>query len=155
MQNMQTEVKEKAKAVLDRATDYSGTPKRKIAKGVIGGIIVILLGALGLELSNNDFDLGSILSGNSVSDSKVMRDEKGNLQKDAAGNLVTRVMRDKEGNVVTSGGKSTDEYNCDDFATQPEAQQFFMKAGGVNKDTNRLDGNKDGEACESLPKGSK
>ena len=77
MQNMQTEVKEKAKAVLDRATDYSGTPKRKIAKGVIGGIIVLLLGALGLELSNNDFDLGSILSGNSVSDSKVMRDEKG------------------------------------------------------------------------------
>lgn len=152
---MQTEVKEKAKAVLDRATDYSGTPQRKIAKGVVGGIIVILLGALGLELSNNDFDLGSILSGNSVSDSKVMRDEKGNLQKDAAGNLVTRVMRDKEGNVVTSGGKYTDEYNCDDFTTQPEAQQFFMKAGGVNKDTNRLDGNKDGEACESLPKGSK
>ncbi len=155
MQNMQTEVKEKAKAVLDRATDYSGTPKRKIAKGVIGGIIVILLGALGLELSNNDFDLGSILSGTSVPDSKDRGDEKGNLQKYAAGNLVTRVMRDKEGNVVTSGGKYTDEYNCDDFATQPEAQQFFMKAGGVNKDTNRLDGNKDGEACESLPKGSK
>lgn len=149
------EVKEKAKAVLDRATDYSGTPKRKAAKGIIGGIIVVLLGALGLELSNNDFDLGSILSGNSVSDSKVMRDEKGNLQKDTAGNLVTRVMRDKAGNVVTSGGKYTDEYNCDDFATQSEAQTFFLKAGGVSNDTNRLDGNKDGEACESLPKGMK
>lgn len=155
MQNMQTEVKEKAKAVLDRATDYSGSPKRKIAKGILGGIIVLLLGALGLELSNNDFDLGSILSGNSVSDSKVMRDEKGNLQKDAAGNLITRVMRDKEGNVVTSGGKYTDEYNCEDFATQPEAQKFYAKAGGPNQDTNRLDGDKDGGACESLPKGSK
>jgi hypothetical protein len=153
MVDIPQQVKEKAKVVLDRATDYSGTPQRKVAKGIIGGIIVVLLGALGLEVSNNDFDLGSIFSGNSVSDSKVMRDEKGNLQKDAAGNLITRVMRDKEGNVVAAGGKYTDEYNCDDFATQSEAQAFFLKAGGVSGDTNRLDGNKDGQACESLPKG--
>ena len=31
---------------------------------------------------------------------------------------------------------------------------FFDKAGGVSKDTNRLDGDNDGEACESLPKGN-
>ncbi|MBU0998120.1 excalibur calcium-binding domain-containing protein [Patescibacteria group bacterium] len=62
-------------------------------------------------------------------------------------------MRDKEGNVVTSGGKYTDEYNCDDFKTQIEAQEFFDKSGGVSEDTNRLDGDKDGIACESLPKG--
>lgn len=150
------EIKDGLKQVMAKATDYSGTGKRKAAKGIIGVIIVILLGALGLEVSNNDFDLGSILSGNSVSESKVMRDEKGNLQTNKDGNFVTKLMRDKTGNVVpegTAGAKYTDEYNCDDFKTQIEAQGFFAKAGGVGKDTNRLDGDKDGEACESLPKG--
>jgi hypothetical protein len=63
-----------------------------------------------------------------------------------------RVMRDKEGNVVTSGGKFTDDYNCADFETQEEAQRFFINAGGPNEDVNRLDGDKDGVACEHLPK---
>jgi hypothetical protein len=111
------------------------------------------LGALGLELGGKDFDLGSILDGNSVSDSAIMRDADGNLVKDSSGNMVTKVMRNKMGDVVTDGsGKATDEYNCDDFATQPEAQRFFEKAGGVSGDTNRLDGDKNGEACQSLPK---
>jgi len=125
-------------------------------KKVLLGVIVLLLGALGLELGNTDFDLGSILSGNSVSDSKIERDSSGNLERDAEGDFVTRLMRDKLGNVVpegTTGAKYTDEYNCDDFSTQPEAQAFFAKAGGLSNDTNRLDGDKDGEACESLPKG--
>lgn len=144
---------EKLQGVLNKATDYSGSGTRKVAKGIIGGIIVLLLGALGLEASNNDWNLNSIFSGSSVSDSKVMRDAKGNIQRDAQGNIVTRVMRDKQGNVVNSGGKYTDEYNCSDFATQPEAQAFFEKSGGIQGDTNRLDGNKDGVACQDLPKG--
>lgn len=122
-------------------------------KKVLLGVLVILLGALGLELGGKDFDLGSILDGNSVSDSAIMRDADGNLVKDSSGNMVTKVMRNKMGDVVTDGsGKATDEYNCDDFATQPEAQRFFEKAGGVSGDTNRLDGDKNGEACQSLPK---
>jgi hypothetical protein len=116
---------------------------KKILKPLLIGLGVLLAGAFGLEASNNDWDLGKILSGSSVQDSKVERDTSGN------------VMRDKEGNVVTSGGKRTNEYNCDDFSTQPEAQKFFLKAGGPSNDTNRLDGNNDGQACESLPKGSK
>lgn len=109
-----------------------GTKKK--AKPVLMIIIALLLGALGLEASNNDWDLGKLLSGSSFSEAKVMRD--------------------KEGNVVTSGGKYTDEYNCDDFSTQPEAQKFFKNAGGPSQDTNRLDGDNDGEACESLPIGN-
>ena len=105
-------------------------------KKILLGVIVILLGALGLETSNTDYDIGKILSGESISNSKVMRDINGN--------------------VVTDGsGKATDEYNCSDFKTQPEAQKFFVNAGGVSKDTNRLDGNKDGVACQDLPKTSK
>lgn len=131
------DIKDTLEKVKDRATDYSGTKSRKVGKGIIGVVIVILLGALGLEASNNDWDLGKIIKGESISQSKVLRD--------------------KEGNVVTdsSKGKATDEYNCEDFATQPEAQRFFVKAGGVSEDTNRLDGDKDSQACEDLPIGNK
>lgn len=123
-------------------------------KKVLLGVFVILLGALGLEVSNTDFDLGSIFAGNSVADSKIEREASGNLQTDSSGNLITRIMRDMNGDPVatgTTGAKYTDEYNCDDFRNQPQAQKFFTKAGGPNKDVNGLDGDNDGEACESLP----
>ncbi len=131
------DIKDTLEKVKDRATDYSGSKSRKVGKGIIGVVIVILLGALGLEASNNDWDLGKILKGESISQSKVLRD--------------------KEGNVVTdsSKGKATDEYNCDDFTTQPDAQRFFKNAGGPSKDSNRLDGDNDGSACEELPIGTK
>ncbi len=127
------DIKDTIEKVKDRATDFSGSKSRKVGKSIIGIVIVILLGALGLEASNNDWDLGKIFSGQSVKDSKVLRD--------------------KEGNVVTdsSKGKATDEYNCDDFGTQPEAQRFFKNAGGPSQDTNRLDGDNDNLACEELP----
>lgn len=147
---------EKIKKILNKATDYSGSKSRKVMKGALGVVIVLLLGALGLEVSNNDFDLGSIFSGNSVSESKILRDDQGNLLQDEKGDFVTRIMRDKQGNVVPegqTGAKYTDEYNCTDFSTQAEAQNFYIKAGGLSKDTNRLDGDKDGTACEDLPKG--
>lgn len=153
----QNDIKDTIEKVKDRATDFSGSTSRKGAKGIVGIIIVLLLGGLGLELSNNDWDLGSIFSGQSVSDSKIIRDEAGNVARDADGNIITRILRDKQGNIATegqAGAKYTDEYNCEDFSTQSEAQAFFMKAGGLRADTNRLDGDKDGEACEALPKGN-
>lgn len=140
--------------VLEKATDFKGSKGRKATKGFLGVIIVLLLGALGLEVSNNDFDLGSILSGDSLSESKIERDEKGNLLQNSAGEFITKVMRDKMGNIVQEGGKYTDEYNCDDFSTQQEAQTFFKNAGGPSSDTNNLDGDNDGFACESLPIGN-
>jgi ABC-type multidrug transport system fused ATPase/permease subunit len=104
---------------------------------------IALLGAFGLEVSQTDFDLGKLWQTKSLQESKVSRDEKGNLLFDKFGNITT----DK------TIGKKSDDYNCDDFDTQPEAQAFFEKVGGTKNDVNRLDGNKDGEACESLPKG--
>ena len=135
--------------------NISGDTKKTI-KPVVIGIIALLLGAFGLTASNNDWNLNSILSGKSVSESKIETDQQGNLKQDAVGNFITRVMRDKAGNIIPdgqTGGKYTDEYNCDDFDTQPEAQLFYDKAGGVKGDVNRLDANKDGVPCESLPKG--
>ncbi len=104
---------------------------KKIAKPVLMGVIAILLAAFGLEASNNDWDLGKLMSGSTLEEAKVMRDI--------------------DGNVVESGGKYTDEYNCSDFKTQEQAQKFFKNAGGPSQDVNGLDGDNDGIACESLP----
>lgn len=46
---------------------------------------------------------------------------------------------------------STNTYNCSDFSTHAEAQAVFDMCGGVGHDIHKLDSNKDGEACESLP----
>jgi hypothetical protein len=107
-------------------------------------IAITLLAALGLEVSQNDWNLNKILQTGSVQDSKVSRDTQGNVLFDKFGEITT----DK------TKGKESDEYNCADFSTQPEAQAFFLKVGGTKNDVNRLDGNNDGEACESLPKGT-
>ena len=40
---------------------------------------------------------------------------------------------------------------CSDFATQAEAQSFFISAGGPSADPHGLDADGDGVACESLP----
>ena len=49
-----------------------------------------------------------------------------------------------------SGGTFVDR-NCDDFATQAEAQAFFLSEGGPANDPHGLDADNDGIACESLP----
>jgi hypothetical protein len=44
-----------------------------------------------------------------------------------------------------SGADGT--YNCDDFDTHDQAQEYFDSVGDIDG----LDGNGDGVACESLP----
>jgi len=112
-----------------------GSEKSKnVFKYILSGGLIVLLTALGLEVSNNDYDLGKILEGSSWKDAKVMRD--------------------KDGNVVTDGsGKYTNDYNCDDFDSQDQAQRFFDKVkADTGEDPNRLDRDKDTVACEALPK---
>ncbi len=46
---------------------------------------------------------------------------------------------------------NSNTYNCGDFQTQAEAQEVYEACGGVSNDIHKLDGNLDGEACESLP----
>ena len=46
---------------------------------------------------------------------------------------------------------SSNVYNCGDFSTHSEAQTAYDVCGGVGNDIHRLDQDKDGEACESLP----
>jgi len=114
--------------------------KARIALAVA---FVALLAALGMEVSNNDWDLQKLIQTKSFEESKVTRDESGNVLFDMFGNTTTDATK----------GKASNDYNCDDFSTQPEAQTFYRKVGGLGNDVNRLDGDKDGEACESLPTG--
>jgi len=117
---------------------------KNILKPFLIGLLIILAGAFGLEMINTDFDLGKLFGGSSLKESKVDRDKAGNV-----------VYYDKEGNTTKDAttGKKAGDYNCDDFSTQAEAQAFFIKIGGTGNDLYRLDGDKDGVACESLPKG--
>ena len=94
------------------------------------GIGLVLLAAFGLEMSETDIDLGTVMETGSLSDSMIERDEEGNLEASADGGFLTSILRDINGNEVpagTPGAKRTDAYNCDDFATQPESQIFFDK----------------------------
>lgn len=98
-------------------------------------VIVMLLVALGLEVKNTDFDLGKLMDTGSLKESRIQRDDKGDL-----------IMGTMCGDAV---------YNCDDFTTQPEAQSVYDGCKfSANNDPHRLDGDKDGIACESLPKGN-
>lgn len=40
--------------------------------------------------------------------------------------------------------------DCGDFSTWKEANDFFIAAGGPDRDPHRLDGDSDGIPCESL-----
>jgi hypothetical protein len=115
----------------------------KGARIALAVAFVALLAALGMEVSNTDWDLKKLIETKSFEQSKVTRDVSGNVLFDALGNTTTDATK----------GKRADAYNCDDFKTQPAAQAFYLKVGGLGNDVNRLDGDKDGTACESLPKG--
>ena len=100
----------------------------------VAGIIIVLLAALGLEMANNDVDLGKLAKTHSWSESKIARDDNGNL--------IMGAMCDP---------KQTYDYNCDDFKYQEEAQAVYEKCAKNGLDIHHLDGNKDGVACQSLP----
>lgn len=48
----------------------------------------------------------------------------------------------------------TGRRDCSDFATQQDAQNFFLRNGGPGSDPFNLDVDNDGQACEGLPGGS-
>ncbi len=116
----------------------------KSARIALAIAFVALLAAFGLEARQNDYDLGKLWETKSFEQSKVARDASGNVLFDKLGNMVTDPTK----------GKAAKDYNCSDFSTQPEAQGFYQKTGGVKNDLYRLDGNKDGVACQDLPKGN-
>ena len=62
-----------------------------------------------------------------------------------------KIKRDVNGNFLMESCKEN-IYNCANFDTQEEAQEVVDRCGGAGYDINKLDGDNDGIACESLPK---
>lgn len=105
-------------------------------KIILGAVIGVLLVALGMEATQNDYDLGKLAETGSFAAAKIERDEGGNLiNVDAFCNAKER------------------DYNCTDFKNQKEAQSVYArcKTLGANMDVYGLDRDKDGRVCESLP----
>jgi hypothetical protein len=131
----------KSKLTAKNLKDFNGS--KGIKKSILGVVIVLLLGALGLEVNNKDFDMEKLVETGSFAQSAIQRDESGNL------------LRDESGKLVLPGSKEQcieNNYNCIDFKTQKEAQDVFDACKSFGSDPNRLDGNKDGIACQDLPK---
>ena len=99
------------------------------------GIGIVLLAALGMEVSNTDLDLGKLLSGESVEESMIKRDVSGNP--------------------IFGATCEENVYNCGDFDTQSEAQEVYDTCHtSENIDRHGLDRDGDGVACQSLPAGN-
>ncbi len=96
------------------------------------GIFIVLIAALGLEVSNTDFDLKKLIETRSLNESKIEKNESGNW-------LIDDERCQKE------------SLNCDNFEYQEDAQEMFEYCGGPENDIHRLDGDNDGLVCEALP----
>ncbi len=113
--------------------------KNGAAKIVLGVVIAILAAAFGMEATNNDFDMGTLVETGSFDAAKIQRDESGNLT-----------------NIDNFCQSEKLDYNCSDFKTQSEAMDVYNRCSelGKNMDTFGLDRDKDGKVCESLPVGA-
>lgn len=114
-----------------KALEGASDKTKGILKPLFGVLLLILAGAFGLELTNNDWDLNKLLSGSSMEEAKIKRDANGNFLLESC---------------------KSDIYNCASFTKQKDAQEVLDKCGGAGYDINKLDGDNDGIACESLPK---
>lgn len=111
--------------------------KGTTAKIVLGSVIAVLLAAFGMEAIQTDYDVQKLIETKSFAESKIERDA-------ATGNII---------NVDEFCTAEKLDYNCSDFKTQAEAMTVYKRCGelGKNMDVFRLDGDKDGLVCESLP----
>ncbi|RAL57668.1 hypothetical protein BLD25_01925 [Candidatus Gracilibacteria bacterium GN02-872] len=113
-------------------------------------IFVLLAIAMGLEGFNYDVDLGKLWETGNYKESRV------------------ESVKDKNGNTVRLIGSCVKaDVNCNNFTTQAEAQKVYDTCMNEIKKNNKgvsnpksldiygLDKDKDGIACESLPKTKK
>lgn len=62
-----------------------------------------------------------------------------------------QISNDKSTDIKQGSRSIEGDRDCKDFKTQKEAQEFFISQGGPGSDPHKLDQDKDGAACESLP----
>ena len=112
------------------------------------GLIVLMLGALGMQVYDFDFDLWKLIETRSFTESRV------DNVTDSEWNSYT---------VITGTCNKNDfDLNCDDFDTQEQAQDQYntcfdaLASNNPSIDVKKLDiywldGNNNGIVCESLP----
>ena len=103
----------------------------KTARLAMAGIFLVLLAALGLEVSGNDWDLQELIQTGSFSESKIEQTEGGTW--------------------LIGEECQKESLNCANFKYQQDAQDLFEKCGGLENDVHGLDGDNDGLVCEALP----
>ena len=108
--------------------------KSGVLKVALGALAVLLFGAGMMETTGNDYDVQKLIETKSFSASKIEKGENGMWK-------------------VSDPKCQKDTINCSNFKTQKEAQDMFEYCGGTTGDKFRLDGDKDGKACEMLPAG--
>lgn len=96
------------------------------------GLIALVLVAFGMELSGTDLDLGKLAETGSVKESMITKTENGTW--------------------LIGECEKRENFNCDNFAYQDEAQTLFEECGGVENDVHGLDRDKDGIVCEANKK---
>ncbi|NCP67347.1 hypothetical protein GW756_04325 [bacterium] len=96
------------------------------------GLIAVVLVAFGLELSGTDMDLGKLIETGSVKESMITKTESGMW--------------------LINECEKKENFNCDNFAYQEEAQTLFEECGGIENDVHGLDRDKDGIVCEANKK---
>ncbi len=102
-------------------------------KVLLSFILGILGIAGGMEVTGNDYDVNKIIETKSLEKSKIEKTEDGHWK-------------------INDAQCQKEAINCVNFKTQKEAQEMFEYCGGTTDDIYRLDGDKDGIACEALPK---
>lgn len=100
-------------------------------RALLIGLFILLLVALGLETTSNDLDLGKLVETRSIEQSRIDKTDSGRWD--------------------IGGACSKNNLNCGNFEYQEDAQEVFEECGGLEDDVHRLDGDKDGLVCESLP----
>lgn len=102
----------------------------KASRVALGGIFLVLMLALGLETSGNDWDLQKLFETGSFTESKVEQT--------------------KGGTWLIGEECQKESLNCANFKYQQDAQDLFEKCGGLENDVHGLDGDNDGVVCEAL-----
>jgi hypothetical protein len=96
------------------------------------GLIAVVLVAFGFEFSGTDIDLNKMMETGSIKESMITKTDNG-----------TWLMGECE---------KKENFNCDNFAYQDEAQTLFEECGGLGNDVHGLDRDKDGIVCEANKK---
>ena len=115
------------------------------AKGILIGLMLLVVLALGIETADYDIDLGKLLETGNVQESRVQTITKNGSSARVFGTCIKQ------------------DINCDAFKTQGEAQAKYDTCAAIIKRDNPnikninaldiygLDGNNNGIVCEALP----